>query len=84
MFARCLSALKNDRIEASKSLKGPENTKYTGNKTAFIEDIRQVYMCKLMLAFNDCGTLRVSELVFVFLPKHDFSIIVIYLGFVCV
>jgi len=42
VFARCLSAIKNDRVEASKSLVGPENTKFEGDKEAFIEDIRQV------------------------------------------
>lgn len=49
VFARCLSAIKNDRIEASKSLKGPENTKYEGDKAAFIEDIRQaLYASKIV------------------------------------
>ena len=42
VFARCLSAIKNDRVEASKSLVGPDNTKFEGDKEAFIEDIRQV------------------------------------------
>lgn len=42
VFARCLSAIKSDREEASKSLLGPENTKYEGDKAEFIEDIRQV------------------------------------------
>lgn len=49
VFARCLSALKNDRVEASKSLKGPENTKYCGDKTAFVEDIRKaLYASKIV------------------------------------
>lgn len=49
VFARCLSAIKNDRIEASKTLKGPENTKYEGDKAAFIEDIRQaLYASKIV------------------------------------
>ena len=46
VFARCLSAIKSDREEASKSLVGPENTKYEGDKAAFIEDIRQVSLVK--------------------------------------
>lgn len=42
VFARCLSSLKSERVEASKLLKGPENTKYQGDKAAFVEDIRKV------------------------------------------
>ena len=42
VFARCLSSLKNERVEASKTLKGPNQFSYTGNKAEFIEDIRQV------------------------------------------
>ena len=42
MFARCLSSLKDERIEASKILKGPGASKYDGDKTEFIENIRQV------------------------------------------
>lgn len=49
VFARCLSAIKSDREEASKSLRGPENTKYEGDKEAFIEDIRQaLYASKIV------------------------------------
>lgn len=44
VFARCLSSLKNDRVAASKKLEGPKQTKYTGDKTAFIEDIRLVIL----------------------------------------
>jgi len=49
VFARCLSALKNDRVEASKILKGPDDPKYEGDKAAFIEDIRQaLYASKIV------------------------------------
>jgi len=49
VFARCLSAIKTDREEASKTLVGPENTKYEGDKVAFIEDIRQaLYASKIV------------------------------------
>lgn len=49
VFARCLSAIKDDRVAASKVLKGPENTKYSGDKKAFIEDIRQaLYASKIV------------------------------------
>ena len=42
MFARCLSSLKDERVEASKQLKGPAVTKYSGDKKEFIEHIRKV------------------------------------------
>ena len=40
MFSRCLSSLKDDRVEASKQLEGPPATKFTGDKKQFIEDVR--------------------------------------------
>ncbi|XP_002161527.2 6-phosphogluconate dehydrogenase, decarboxylating isoform X1 [Hydra vulgaris] len=49
VFARCLSSLKCERIEASKSLLGPLQNIYTGNKAEFIEDIRQaLYASKIV------------------------------------
>src|SRR5215213_1343153 len=47
VFARCLSALKDARVRASKVLKGP-TTKYTGDKKQFIESVRQaLYASKI-------------------------------------
>jgi 6-phosphogluconate dehydrogenase len=47
VFARSLSALKDARVQASKSLKGP-SAKYTGDRKAFIESIRQaLYASKI-------------------------------------
>jgi 6-phosphogluconate dehydrogenase len=42
VFARCLSSLKDERVQASKQLKGPAVTKYSGDKKEFIEHIRKV------------------------------------------
>jgi len=42
VFARCLSALKDERVQASKHLKGPATLRYTGDKKECIENIRQV------------------------------------------
>jgi 6-phosphogluconate dehydrogenase len=39
VFARCLSALKDERVAASKLLDGPK-PQFTGNKEAFIETVR--------------------------------------------
>jgi 6-phosphogluconate dehydrogenase len=47
VFARSLSALKEARVRASKVLKGP-SAKYTGDRQAFIEQIRQaLYASKI-------------------------------------
>ena len=42
VFARCLSSLKDERVNASKQLRGPASTKYGGNKGEFVEHIRKV------------------------------------------
>ena len=47
VFARCISAIKEERVAASKELAGPE-AKYTGNKEEFIEAIRDaLYASKI-------------------------------------
>lgn len=48
VFARCLSAQKEERVRASKLLTGPIEAKYKGDKKQFIEDVRQaLYASKL-------------------------------------
>jgi 6-phosphogluconate dehydrogenase len=48
VFARCLSAIKDERVIASKILKGPAKNKISGNKKKFVEDIRKaMYASKL-------------------------------------
>ncbi len=48
VFARCLSALKDERVEASQLLKGPE-AKFEGNREEFINAIRQaLYSSKII------------------------------------
>ncbi|MFA7256530.1 MAG: decarboxylating NADP(+)-dependent phosphogluconate dehydrogenase [Kiritimatiellales bacterium] len=48
VFARCLSALKDERVAASKTLKGP-GAKFTGDKAALLEDLRQaLYASKIV------------------------------------
>ena len=50
VFARCLSAIKDQRVAASKLLQGlPETDTFTGDRKKFIEDIRQaVYAAKII------------------------------------
>lgn len=48
VFARCLSALKEERVAASKVLKGPKPN-FTGDKKEFVEDIRKaLYASKIV------------------------------------
>ena len=42
LACRCLSSLKAEREKASSILKGPSETRYSGDKKAFVESIRQV------------------------------------------
>jgi 6-phosphogluconate dehydrogenase len=48
VFARCISALKEERVKASKVLSGPEAKTYTGDKAALVEAVRKaLYMSKI-------------------------------------
>ena len=48
VFARCLSAVKDERVAAENFLKGPEAAAFTGDKTAMIEAIREaLYASKI-------------------------------------
>ncbi|WP_071460054.1 NADP-dependent phosphogluconate dehydrogenase [Bacillus massilinigeriensis] len=48
VFARFISAMKEERIAASKLLKGPEASAFSGDKEAFIESVRKaLYMSKI-------------------------------------
>ncbi|MDR0287879.1 MAG: decarboxylating NADP(+)-dependent phosphogluconate dehydrogenase, partial [Clostridiales bacterium] len=48
VFARCLSAQKEERVEASKQLTGPKPV-FTGDKTAFINDLKNaLYASKIV------------------------------------
>ena len=51
VFARCLSSLKNERVEASKQLSGPAKTKWEGDRKAFIEDIRQALYASKIISY---------------------------------
>jgi 6-phosphogluconate dehydrogenase len=48
VYSRCLSALKNERVSASKILKGPKPS-FAGDKKAFINDLRDaLYAAKVV------------------------------------
>ncbi|HEX7008333.1 MAG TPA: NADP-dependent phosphogluconate dehydrogenase [Phycisphaeraceae bacterium] len=50
VFARCLSALKDDRVAAAKVLKGPSKT-FRGGKQKTIEAIREALYCSKICAY---------------------------------
>ncbi len=51
VYGRCLSAMKNDRVEASKILSGPK-PKFEGDKKAFIEDIRKALFASKIISYT--------------------------------
>jgi 6-phosphogluconate dehydrogenase len=50
VFARCLSALKDERVAASKKLKGP-SSKFKGDKKEFINDIFYALYASKMISY---------------------------------
>ena len=51
VFSRCLSAQKEERVIASKLLHGPHKKEFTGDKKAFIEDIRQALFASKIISY---------------------------------
>ncbi|MGA2351839.1 MAG: decarboxylating NADP(+)-dependent phosphogluconate dehydrogenase [Terracidiphilus sp.] len=51
VFARCLSALKDERVEASKILTGPATKGLDVNRVEFIEDVRRALYCSKMISY---------------------------------
>jgi 6-phosphogluconate dehydrogenase len=51
VFARCLSALKDERVAASKVLEGPKKVKTISEKKEFIEDVRRALYCSKMISY---------------------------------
>jgi 6-phosphogluconate dehydrogenase len=51
VFARCLSALKEERVEASKILEGPAAKTEVGDRVAFIEDVRRALYCSKIISY---------------------------------
>ncbi len=51
VFARCLSALKDERVAAAKVLKGPRKRKVSTDKKEFIEEVRLALYCSKMVSY---------------------------------
>ena len=50
VFARCLSALKEERVKAAKALKGPR-AKFRGDKEKFLDDLRQALYASKIISY---------------------------------
>jgi len=51
VFARCLSALKEERVEASKVLQGPAKASNAADKKEFIENVRRALFCSKLISY---------------------------------
>ncbi|KAL2103544.1 hypothetical protein ACEWY4_000412 [Coilia grayii] len=51
VFARCLSSLKEERVQASKSLSGPPAATFSGDKKQFLEDIRKALYASKIISY---------------------------------
>jgi 6-phosphogluconate dehydrogenase len=50
VYARCLSAMKDERVAASKVLGNPK-PKFDGDQKAFVEDVRRALYCSKMISY---------------------------------
>ncbi len=51
VFARCLSAMKEDRVEASKVLLGPK-PKFSGDRAAFLDDLEKALYASKIVSYT--------------------------------
>jgi 6-phosphogluconate dehydrogenase len=51
VFARCLSAIKEERVEASKILHGPTGQAATADRADFIENVRRALYCSKIISY---------------------------------
>lgn len=57
VFVRCLSAQKEERVAASKILQGPSPVKFTGDRKAFLEDLRKALFAAKVVSYAQGYTL---------------------------
>ena len=50
VFSRCLSALKDERVEASKIIKGPD-TEFSGDTEQFLSDLEQTLLASKIISY---------------------------------
>ena len=51
VFARCLSAQKEERVAASEILEGPKPVRFKGDRTAFLEDLRKALFAAKVVSY---------------------------------
>ncbi|HEY6447318.1 MAG TPA: decarboxylating NADP(+)-dependent phosphogluconate dehydrogenase [Acidobacteriaceae bacterium] len=51
VFARCLSAIKDERVEASKNLRGPSGQAATADRADFVENVRRALYCSKIISY---------------------------------
>ena len=51
VFARCLSAIKEERMQAAKVLNPAAKPAFTGDRAAFIEDVRRALYCSKIISY---------------------------------
>jgi 6-phosphogluconate dehydrogenase len=62
VFARNISAIKEERVKASKVLNGPAKSEFTGDKKQFIEQVRQaLYLSKICSYAQGFAQLRAAS-----------------------
>ena len=57
VFARCLSAQKEERVAASKILQGPSPARFTGDRKAFLEDLHKALFASKVVSYAQGYTL---------------------------
>jgi 6-phosphogluconate dehydrogenase len=51
VFARCLSAIKDERVQAAKILEGPRTKPAVGDRSTFIESVRRALYCSKIISY---------------------------------
>ncbi|KAN0100797.1 6-phosphogluconate dehydrogenase, C-terminal domain containing protein [Tylopilus felleus] len=52
VFARCLSAIKDERVRASKVIAGPQKEPFRGDKQQFIDDLEQALYASKIISYT--------------------------------
>lgn len=61
VFARVLSSLKDERVEAAKTLRGPDEKSFDGDRNALIESVRRaLYLAKIISYAQGFAQLRAA------------------------
>jgi 6-phosphogluconate dehydrogenase len=52
VFARCLSAIKDERVRASKVIAGPQKEPFKGDKQLFVDDLEQALYASKIISYT--------------------------------